>query len=243
MKTYLLNCLWLLCVAMLWSCGPSDADRTAALEAATEKVEIAHAKSVDVDGDVVTVKFQVADSLVDVAMISPDLMDVVVAEYLKNGAVENAGELVSALIKNKAVAKIELSDVYGGSKEFEYSGERLRSLLKAHITQLNVSAAKANVVEMAMTYIPPTKGETPAVETSLANGFINYTMDFPMPTYINNGQGLLTLRYRDWLAAHYAPGTPIVELLQTLGVEGIRVTYTSTATDKELKQSFPWRSL
>ena len=60
-------------------------------------------------------------------------------------------------------------------------------------------------------------------------------------------QGVLTGRYMQPLRDEYGRlGSleyPVVEMLKTLGIDGVRMVYVATGTDEEVKQAFPWREI
>jgi hypothetical protein len=199
----------------------------------------------EVNGANIKISYNVADSLFDAAKLSPELMDYIVSNEMKRMGAEGTNQLTSALIKAKANLDVMVADVYGHTAEFEFTGERLRTLAKAKASQLNIPAAKAAVVDMAMTLVPnPAAHPGATVTTDIANGFLNYIITFDKPSAIAGyGQGILTARYMPWLSAHFQAGNPVITDLQGLGIDGVRITYAATGAEKEIKQSFPWRTL
>lgn len=234
---------------MFVSCAGEKATPAEAAEAAkgvfTECGLWANVSEPVASGDAVDVTYQLTDSLISTEYLTDDLMNYVMAYGLKGANVNDFNAFTEDLIKSKSLLKLTVMDVYGQSNEFEYTGAELRTLAKTKLSQMNVSKIKQDVAAMAMSLVPNAGAHAGAeVSTGIESGFINYTITFPSASaYAGHSQGLITTRYIDWLKDYYQPGSPVVELLKSLDIDGIRITYTAPSAEKSLNQAFPWRTL
>ena len=116
--------------------------------------------------------------------------------------------------------------------------------------QLNASAAREQVVKLAETMVPAPAAHKDAVrvEAAVVKSFLEYNIIFAdAKAYAGNDQSLLTVRYFEPLKAQYramgdmAPS--VVEMLQGMGIDGVRIQYSAENSDKTIKQAFPWREI
>ena len=229
-------------VAVAGSCGPSAAERAARMESAAATVDsLVHtteapfvvSKAVYAEPNI-DVSFVLADSVIKVDLLGDELMDYYLAEQLKS---------------SEASVVLSLTDAYGGSKTFIYTADKLQNLAKAKRSQLNVPKVKEQVVAVAGGAVPaPSAHMGTQVSTSIDKGFLTYTVTWPSKSAVSGmPQGVLTGRYMQPLRDEYGRlGSleyPVVEMLKTLGIDGVRMVYVATGTDEEVKQAFPWREI
>ncbi|MDO4320202.1 MAG: hypothetical protein Q4C34_06455 [Bacteroidales bacterium] len=244
-------------IALASACGPSAAERTARMESATATVDslvhtseapfaVSKADYAEPNIDVTVV---LADSMIKVDLLGEDLMDYYLAEQLKTSDQQALRSICSTLKDNEANVVLSLTDAFGASKTFIFSGEKLLNLAKAKRSQLNVPKVKDQVVALAGGAVPAPSAHAGAqVSTSIDKGFLTYTVTWPGKGVISGmPQGVLTGRYMQPLRDQYGRlGSleyPVVEMLKTLGIDGVRIVYVATGTDDEVKQAFPWREI
>lgn len=244
-------------VAVAGSCGPSAAERAARMESAAATVDsLVHtteapfvvSKAVYAEPNI-DVSFVLADSVIKVDLLGDELMDYYLAEQLKTSDGAALREVCSALKSSEASVVLSLTDAYGGSKTFIYTADKLQNLAKAKRSQLNVPKVKEQVVAVAGGAVPaPSAHMGTQVSTSIDKGFLTYTVTWPSKSAVSGmPQGVLTGRYMQPLRDEYGRlGSleyPVVEMLKTLGIDGVRMVYVATGTDDEVKQAFPWREI
>lgn len=239
------------------SCGPSAAERTARMESAASVVDslvhttdapfaVSKATYAEPNIDVTIV---LTDSMIKVDLLGENLLDYYLAEQLKTSDRQKLQSICSTLKDNEANVVLSITDTFGASKTFIYSGSKLLDLAKAKLSQLNVPKVKDQVVALAGAAVPAPSAHAGAqVSTSIEKGFLTYTITWPGKGAISGmPQGVLTGRYMQPLRDQYSRlGSleyPVAEMLKTLGIDGVRIVYAATGTEDEVKQAFPWREI
>lgn len=196
------------------------------------------------------VTVRVADSLIHVDEMGPELFDALAALNIKSCEVPELNELVKLLREAKADVTVQLIGTDETSEEFKLTAAQLLRLQAAKLTQLNPSALKTQIVEMAEAFCPNAAAHAGAkeVEVAIVKSFIEYNVVWPdAKAYANREQGWLTLNYFNPLKKMYAdlseacPG--LFPMMKELGIDGVRMVYSAPDSERTLKQAFPWREL
>ena len=245
-------------VALLAGCGPSEAEKTARLEATAAQIDslittdrapfekcgaVYAAPNVDVD-------IALSDSLIKVDLLGDALMDYFVADQLKAMDADRVYAVINSLRKLDTPVVATVRDTYGATKTYIFSTDKISRLVKAKGSSLDVPAVREQVAAMAGGAVPSPEAHRGAqVSAAISKGFLTYTMTFPSKAALSGlEQGHLTGRYLDALRRQYARlgdlEYPVVEMLKGLGIDGVRIVYTAADDDdREIKQAFPWREI
>lgn len=243
---------------LVCSCGPSEAEKKAAMErtAATIDSIIGTTQTpYEACGAVyaepnVNVNIVLRDSMIKVDLLGEQLMDYFAAAQLKSYDADTFNDITKQLRTQDASLVVNITDTFGGSKTFIFSPEKLRRLRAAKPSSLDVPKVKEQVIAMANGAVPAPAAHAGAqVSASISKGFLTYTVSWPQKSALAGlEQGSLTGRYMDALRRQYSRlgelEYPVVETLKSLGIDGVRIVYTTVDGDgKELKQAFPWREI
>lgn len=241
----------------LSSCGRSDAERRQAVEALAARVDsmvrtdqapLAGSGAV-ADSASVVVTFAVSDSLVRADLLGEELFDYYAAEELRTLDGETLQGIVKGLKENDATMVVRVADVYGAERTFLLSADKLSRLAKGKRSQMSTPTVKDQVTAMLGASVPaPWAHPNTQVSCAIKNGFLTYTVTWTSKKYYADyGQGILTARYLEPLRTQYSGlGTieyPVVDMLKSLGIDGVRMVYVTEGGDNELKQAFPWREI
>lgn len=230
-----------------------SASRAEALEAAALLADSVAGEgwNVAVDAEDLACTYTLADSLIDPVAIGDALFDVYAAQQLKNYLAADINALCNALTENKGGFEITIvNPAKGTERQVEITPRRLVTLQKSKNSQLNASAAREQAVALAKTMVPAPGAHKDAVrvEASVVKSFLEYNIVFAdAKAYAGNDQSLLTVRYFEPLKAEYRAlgdlGEPVVQMLQGMGIDGVRILYSAENSDKTIKQAFPWREI
>lgn len=249
----------LLAVAALASCGKSQAEKEDAVKDAAVAVDSVlrtwkspggglTAVEASASGANMAVKLGLGDSLVRVDLLDAGLLDFFVAQQLKGASPDVINQTVKALEGTSGQLDLTISDLHGGSKTFTYTPDNIRFLIKAKASDLNPARVKTDLCTLLTPAlpVPATYRESKSVELTVDKGFLTYTVTFPTDSrFAGSKQGMLTGIYAQPLKAQYlalgALRDPIVEMMKSLGIDGIKVVYKAANSDKDLTLAFPWR--
>lgn len=197
---------------------------------------------------VLGVAIEFSDPTIEVEKCSDELVQFVLAQYLKSHTGPNLDEIINTLSKEEGSLNITLSDADGNSREYAVTANRLKLLLRLKPMELNYNAARTNVVEILESRCDTYKDEYNAeeAELSIVGGFAQYTLTFERAqSYSNLKQSQLTGRYLKKLQERYnnfGACRPIIEdLLRSLSIDGYRYVYTEKKGNKTLTAAIPWR--
>lgn len=190
------------------------------------------------------------DSLIDVTAVGQELFDIYASAWLKTVPAAKLDQVAKALRESKGSVTVKLVNPDSRSQQFTYTPKRIIDLQRARLTQLDPSIAKSQVIKVAEAMVPNPKANEGAdsISASIAMSFLEYTIEWPTAkNYADRGQGVLTTLYFNPLKQQLIDlgpsAQPIVEMLTSLGIDGIRMVYTAKDSDKVIKQAFPWREL
>lgn len=237
---------------LMGSCG--GASKGDMLERAAAKADsIAKAEgggSAVLDSPDICVDFTVNDTLIPLQMITQDLFDVFASQQLKKIPQKDVSAVTDALRENNGELKVTLNSPKGESVTFEFAPRRVTTLQKARNSELNVSGARTAVIDIARQMIPAPEAHKGAsdIVTSVTKSFLEYDIIWPKASdFARYPQGILTKNYFTPLKMQYqAMGSlaePVIEMLESMGIDGIRIVYSAADSDKQLKQAFPWREI
>lgn len=240
------------------SCGPSAAERTAALEGAaagidslvtTSQAPFDTCRAVYAEPNVL-IEVALRDSMIKVDLLGDALMDYFAADWLKASDQTRVYDVLKTLRRMETPVVLSIRDTYGASKSFIFNADKISRLLKAKPSSLDVPKVKEQVVAMASASAPaPWAHQGCQVSAAINKGFLTYTIVWPSKAALNGmEQGNITGRYLDPLRRQYARlgdlEYPVVEMLKGLGIDGVRIEYTADGdSDRAIKQAFPWREI
>lgn len=240
-------------VCGLVSCGDSQADKLARLDAAAVQLDsvlkavgepVTGVDAVAGDADI-TVKVTVKDSMVNASLIGDELMDYFIAQVIKTAPADVVNGVIKAVEGTEGSVRLMLTDMYGNDREFSFTGETLRHLYKAKGSQLNAPRVKEQVCALLQPVLAANAGAD-HVDLTVSKGFLTYEVVFASDkVFRDSGQGLLTRLYLEPIKAQYASlgalEQPVVDMFKSLGIDGVTVIYKALNGDKEIRQGFPWR--
>ncbi|MDE6287447.1 MAG: hypothetical protein K2M00_01520 [Muribaculaceae bacterium] len=262
MKTFFRKALSIAAVSAVMvaavSCGESQADKIKKLDAAAAAVDsvykgveapVSNLKAQANDTDV-TVSVAVLDSMIRIDLVGDEMMDYFMAQQIKKAPAALVNEVTKAVTGTAGALQLSVTDLYGNERTFSFTGETLRHLYKAKGSQLNAPRVKEQVCRMLLPALPNALATTDAesIDLSVDKSFLTYTVTFASDRrFKDSGQGLLTRIYMDAFKAQYASlgelCDPVVEMLKSLGIDGVCVIYKALNGDKEIRQAFPWRTI
>ena len=194
--------------------------------------------------------FEIADPEIPVSDIGRELFEVFAARQLKTISAADITTVCNALRADKAELDVVLNSPSGESAVFNFTPQRIITLQRAKNSELNIPAARTQLIVVAEKMVPNPGAHAGAVrvETSVVKGFLEYNIIFPdASTFERAAQGLLTKNYFNPLKQQYADmgglAEPVVEMLTSMGIDGVRIVYSAENSDKNLKQAFPWREI
>jgi hypothetical protein len=191
-----------------------------------------------------------ADSLVVLADYTQSFVEYFLAEELKNNQTQDLADLINALSSIEGTYTLNLADVYGTDRDFEFTASQLKRLLNTSRAQLNYNEVKAQVVQLMSNAAAAVRAAEKAenVVFDLTSGFATYTVTFATDkNYANmstaNLKAYAIKKYKNEYAK-FGTFTPmVVELFKSLGIDGYRIIYTNKANSKTLKTAVPWREI
>lgn len=194
--------------------------------------------------------FRMTDSLINVDAIGKELFDAYAAQQLKTVAPDDINTISHALTATKGDIKVQILGTDQKSKEFTLSPREFVNLQKARLSQLDPGQAKEQVVKVAEGMCPNPKAHEKAskVEVAVVKSFLEYNIVFPsQKDFADLNQGMLTFHYLNALKTELKNlgemEQPVVDLLLSLGIDGVRIQYSAEDSEKVLKQAFPWREM
>lgn len=245
----------------LASCGDSKADKLQNLQSAAEAVDSllkpyaeapSPVKAIDVTVAEPDIKVNVtfSDSLISVPVLGDALLDYFVAQQLKSAPGDVVKQVVSALKENSGSVVLSITDGNESAAPCSYSAESISHLLKAKTSQLNAPRVKQQLCAAMSAGLPVATSYAGAdnVQAAVQKSFLEYTVTWPSEkAYAGWRQGSLTRIYltpfHDAFESLGVLNEPFVEMLKSLGIDGVKVTYAALNSDKTLSQAFPWRSV
>lgn len=245
-------------VVLTAACGPSEAERTARLEGAAAAIDSLVATSQAPFESVsaayaapnVDIAVTLRDSMIKVDLLGEQLMDYYAADQLKSMDAARVSAVVKTLRSMETPVVVTLTDTYGAQKTFIFPADKIQRLMKAKPSSLDVPKVKEQVVAMAGGAVPaPWAHPGTQVSASIDKGFLTYTVTWPSKRSLAGvEQGNLTGNYLDALRRQYGRlgdlEYPVVEMLKSLGIDGVRMVYTAADDDDvQIKQAFPWREI
>lgn len=257
MKT-ILNLTAAALVALTAACGPSEAEKAARLEGAAAAIDSIvgstqapfESVSATYAAPNVDVAVTLRDSMIKVDLLGEQLMDYYAADGLKSLDAQQVWDISKTLKSLDTPVVMTITDTYGAQKTFIFPAEKIQKLLKAKPTSLDVPKVKEQVVAMAGGAVPaPLAHPGTQVSASIEKGFLTYTVVWPSKKNLAGvTQGNLTGNYLDALRRQYGRlgdlEYPVVEMLKSLGIDGVRMVYTAADDDDvQIKQAFPWREI
>lgn len=234
------------------SCGGNNSAETLAKAAhLTDSIAAAEAdgKAVAADSDLM-VSFTMPDAGIPLTAIGQDLFDVFAAQELKIVAPANVAAVCDALREVKGNLVVALNSPGGESAEFTLTPQDIIKLQRAKPSQLNLGAARNQLIDVAQQMVPNPDAHTGAVrvDVTVSKSFLEYNIIWPKASaYDKYPQGLLTKNYFNPLKKQYQQlgrlAEPVIAMLSAMGIDGVRVVYSAEDSDKQLKQAFPWREI
>ena len=194
--------------------------------------------------------FTVSDPEIPVSCVGQDLFDVFASRQLKNIPAKDISAVCDALRQSKGTLTVIINSVGGESVTFSLTPRQIVRLQRAKNSELNPGGARNEVAAMAEKMVPAPEAHAGAlrVETSVSKGFLEYNVVWPKASaYDRLPQGILTQNYFNALKKQYqamgALAEPVVSMLETLGIDGVRIVYSAEDSDRRLRQAFPWREI
>ena len=252
-----MNILKFLCGAaigtlLLSSCAGKDSSQSL-MSAAVLADSIA---SADAGGTVVVsepdlqASFTVHDAEISLSAIGQDLFNVFASQQLKKLSAKDITAVCDALRESKGSLITVLNSPAGESVSFTLTPQQIIKLQRAKNSELNLGAARNEVVAVAERMVPAPNAHEGAlrVEASVTKSFLEYNIVWPKASeFARQPQGILTQRYFNALKEQYQAmgelAEPVISMLQSMGIDGVRIVYSAQDSDRELKQAFPWREI
>lgn len=198
----------------------------------------------------IKLSFEVKDSLIDLNLVGRDLFNVFASYQLKHIVPKEFNEVRNALHDSKGNLEVELTSINGSTAKYSFSPQELSKLFGARSTDLNFPAAKNQLIAVAEKCVPSPESHSGAerVDVSIKKSFLEYDIVWPKASsYANSTQGVLTKRYFNPLKEQYQElgslAEPIIDILTSMGIDGVRIVYSAPDSDKKLQQAFPWREI
>ncbi len=194
----------------------------------------------------IDIDVMLVDSIIDGNRVQSELLNYYIARQIKNVGVDELNQVLKTLDETEGTLNLTIVGAAGYLKEFRFTPDQLRNLYKAKGSQLNVPTVKAQVIGLFENDLPVNEISAEADTTTMEidGGFLTYTVKFEKKKYVSK-QGVLTSLYLEPLKQKCAQlgvlKSPIIEMLDELGIDGIRVVFVSADDEKEVKQAFPWR--
>lgn len=237
------------------SCGNSQDQKYQQLgNAATQLDSVLNANGVlamvAVDSVNVAISADIAltDSVIHVDRIGNDLMEYFVAHVIKAAPADVVNNLVKSL-EPESQLSVSLKDIYDANKTFVFTADDLRRLYKAKGLDFNTPAVKQQLFDLLADLLPMEAPYSDAtVEVGISSGFLCYELTFPNDKMLaKSGQGLITRLYHQPLITRLASlgslQATVIDVMNSLNIDGIAVTMLAKDSDKKIHQAFPWRTL
>lgn len=252
MKNYLKIFSFAASLLVFAACGKSGAEN--ALTTAGELADSIASAEADgtatVNAPDLQLSFTVEDAELPLDCIGQNVFDLFASQQLKRLSPQDITTVCNALRDSKGNLIVILNSPAGESATFTLTPKQILYLQRAKNSELNLGAARNEVVAIAQRMVPAPEAHSGAlrVETSVSKSFLEYNVIWPKASaYDKYPQGLLTKNYFNALKKQYQAlgrlAEPIVNELNTLGIDGVRIVYSAEDSDKELKQAFPWREI
>jgi len=194
--------------------------------------------------------FRIADSLLNLQPIGQELFEIYAAQQLKYASADDINAVCQALRETEGDVTVELVASGQEARAFTLTPRRIISLQKARLSQLDPAKAKEQVVKVAEGMCPNPKAHAGALRTdvSVVKSFLEYNIVWPSEKDIaGKEQGNLTYLYCNAIKEQFIQmgdlKQPIIDLLTSLGIDGVRIVYSAEGSDKTVKQAFPWREI
>lgn len=191
-----------------------------------------------------------ADSVINVADYSQDLVEYFLSDEIKSSAGQDLDELVNSLAKTKEPLRLTLTDVYGTTRSYDMPASTLRALFKTQRSQLNLPEVRTQVLSILSdrAFRFAVGAGVQKVDFALTTSFATYTIVYDnAKAYSGLNVGNLKARYLKLLKPIYQSYGPlagaIVEMDRSLGIDGYRFVLTTPSGDSELKCTLPWREI
>lgn len=196
------------------------------------------------------VKVAFADTTVNVADFSDDLIEYVVAYYIKQHPGQNLDTVLNTLSAEEGSLKLTLTNPAGQTKECSIGAARLKKLYFLKFSELNPAKVKTDIDKIMSLRAESYRKEFNAqsAEFRFYAGFAEYELTFASASaYSNLTQNSLRGKYQNIFRAqfdNYGECRGIIEgVLTSLGIEGCRIVYTDKNDTKTLKAALPWRMI
>lgn len=252
MKLFGISAVSAVIIMLAAACGNGKSDNGLA-DAAAVADSIARA---DAGGAVVEqapdleASFTIADQEISVGVIEQELFDVFASQQLKRLNNRDIAKVCDALRKSGGSFITVLNSPSGDSVSFTLTPHQIIGLQRAKNSELNIGAAKAQAVAVAERMVPNPEAHAGAarVDVAVVKSFLEYNIVWPKASaYSRMSQGVLTQNYFNALKKQYQDlgglAEPVISMLETMGVDGVRIVYSAEDSDRELKQAFPWREI
>ena len=191
-----------------------------------------------------------ADSVMHVSDYSQALVEYFLADEIKSNAGADLDEIVNSLAKTKEPMRLSLTDVYGTTRSYDLPAATLRTLFKTKRSQLQLPEVRSEVLEIfaGRSFAFGVGTGVQKVDFALNTSFATYTVIYDSPkAYSGLNVGNLKARYLKLLKPIYKAYGPIadeiVEMNESLGIDGYRFVLTTPSGDSELKATLPWREI
>lgn len=217
-----------------------------ALAAGTDLLEEA---SMELDDKTLKVEIEFATEQFKVSELSEPLVQYTLSLYMKSHTGARLDNILNALGNMSGEVEIELEDVDGDSRTFIIPSSRMKQLVRLRPMELNFNEVRNNVTSMMQadcnTYRMLSAGAESAT-FRLQGGFAEYTVTFPSTEeYRGYTQANLAGKFVNVLRPQYqAYGTLrplIMELMESLQIDGYRFIYTTPSGDGAIRAAIPWR--
>lgn len=254
MNTFKFLCATMLVAAAAGLSGCGSKNSGEALVSAAELADsIARA---DANGSVVAAapdleaSFTVSDPEIALSAVGQDLFDVFAAQQLKKVPAKDINAVCEALRESKGQLEVIINSPDGESITFSLTPHRIGALQRAKNSDLNFSAARTQAIAVAERMVPAPEAHAGAlrVETGVSKSFLEYNIVWAKASSFDKyPQGVLTQNYFNALKKQYQDmgglAEPVIDMLSSMGIDGVRIVYSAENSDKELKQAFPWREI
>lgn len=191
-----------------------------------------------------------ADSVLNVADYSQELVEYFLSEEIKSRAGKDLDELVNTLAKTREPLRLTLTDVYGTTRSYDMPAVTLRTLFKTQRSQLRLPEVRSEVLgifaDRAFRFAAGSGVQK--ADFALTSSFATYTIVYDSSkAYAGLNVANLKARYLKMLKPMYkAYGSladAVVGMDRSLGIDGYRFVLTTPAGDSELKCTLPWREI
>lgn len=241
-----------LAAIMLAACaGGNSSDTLAAAARLADSIAAADANgTVAAAAPDLQASFTIDDPQIAISSVGQELFDVFASQQLKKIPTPDIAAVCTALRESKGSFITILNSPAGESVTFSLTPQQIIKLQRAKNSELNLGAARNQVVAVAEHMIPAPDAHSGAlrVDVAVSKSFLEYNIVWPKASaFARDSQGVLTQRYFNPLKEQYQAmgplAEPVISMLQTLGIDGVRIVYTAPDSDRRLQQAFPWREI